>query len=123
MSDDHETALIAHGADNRIGVVDERESVVITGEVGGDDVVPASAELGLDQVPRPAHVATAVDQDEGLRAQVLGHDAAAQCGGSIAIAPMWPTLGVSDRARPLRTHCRLGGSDGRNSRTQQVVHR
>ena len=72
LADDDQVPAVADGGDHRVGVVVELERVVVAGQVGSHHVVPARAQLGLDQVPVPADVAGAVDQDEGAHGGLNG---------------------------------------------------
>jgi hypothetical protein len=44
-----------------LGVRQEPGGIVFDGQVHNDHAVPSSAELGLDEVPVPSHVAGAMD--------------------------------------------------------------
>ena len=64
VTDDGEVAAVTDRVDHGVGVVGQASGVVIAGQIGGDDVMPAPSQLRLNQVPRPPHVSCAVDQRE-----------------------------------------------------------
>jgi hypothetical protein len=67
VGDDDEVGSLADRIDHRIGVVPQPCGLVVCGEVDGDHIVAALAQLGRDQVPAPGTVTTGVDRNEGER--------------------------------------------------------
>ena len=66
-----QVSAIADCLDHRIGVVVQPQRVVVCGKVGRHRAVSSYPQLGLDQVPVPADVASAVNQSEGTHGLIL----------------------------------------------------
>ncbi len=73
LSDDDQVPPIAHRSNHCVRVVVQPERLVVARQVRGDYVVPARPQLGLDPVPVPADVSSAVDQDEGAHGPSRHH--------------------------------------------------
>ena len=63
LGDDDQVAPVADRLDDRGGIVGPASRLVLAGQVGRDDVMPEVPQLLEDEVPVPADVAGAVDQD------------------------------------------------------------
>jgi hypothetical protein len=61
LGDDDEILPLTDGVNHDLGVRREPGGIVFDGQVHNDHAVPSSAELVLDEVPVPSHVAGAMD--------------------------------------------------------------
>ena len=75
LGDHDQIGPVADRLDHGVRVLGQAGRVVLTRKVRRHDVVTSCAQFGLDQVPVPADVAGAVDQDErGHRQPPRGTD-------------------------------------------------